>query len=197
MGTMRHAMSAPSSDGSPPRRPLPVFRPQPGALLNVALIVLALVALVVIALRGGSDTAGVEVQRRDAPAGVDAILVQVSGAVASPGLLAAQPGDRVADIIDRAGGALPDADLDALNLALRVRDEDVVRVPFEGEAAALGLLDLNTATQAELEALPGIGPVRAEAIIAARPIASVDDVLERRLVPASVWEEIRTLVVAQ
>lgn len=197
MGTMRHAMSAPSSDGSPSRRPLPVFRPQPGTLLNAALIVLALVALAVIAVRGGGDDAGVEIQRREAPAGVDELLVQVSGAVASPGLIAAQPGDRVTDLLERAGGALPNADLDALNLALRVRDEDVVRVPFEGDALALALLDLNTATQAQLEALPGIGPVRAEAIIAARPIVSVDDVLERGLVPASVWEEIRMLVVAQ
>ena len=190
-------MSASSSDGPPSRRPLPVFRPQPATLLNVALILLALVALAVSAVRGGGDSAGVEVQRRDAPAGVDTILVQVSGAVTSPGLVTAQPGDRVGDVIERAGGALPGADLDALNLALRVRDEDVVRVPFEGDPLALGLLDLNTATQAELEELPGIGPVRAEAIIAARPLASVDDVLERGLIPASVWEAIRTLVVAQ
>jgi competence protein ComEA len=174
-----------------------VSRPTPGALLNVALILLALVALVVIAVRGGGDSAGVEVERRDAPAGVDAILVHVSGAVAAPGLVEAQPGDRVADVIERAGGALQEADLDAVNLALRVRDEDVVRVPFEGDPLALGLLDLNTATQAELEELPGIGPVRAEAIIAARPLASVDDVLEQGLVPASVWEEIRSLVVAR
>lgn len=194
---MRHAMSASPSDGPPSQRPIPVFRPQPGTLLNVALIVLAVVALVVILVRAGGDSAGVEVQRRDAPAGVDTMLVQVSGAVASPGLVAAQPGDRVADLIERAGGALPGADLDALNLTLRVRDEDVVRVPFEGETLVSGLLDLNTATQAELEALPGIGPVRAQAIIAARPLASVDDVLDRDLVPASVWEEIRTLVVTR
>lgn len=193
---MRHAMSAPSSDGSPSRPPIPVFRPQPGILLNVVLILLALAALVVIAVRGGSNSAGVEVERRDAPAGVDAILVQVSGAVASPGLVTAQPGDRVVDLIERAGGALPEADLDALNLALRVRDEDMVRVPFEGDPLAIRLLDLNTATQAELEELPGIGPARAGAIIAARPLASVDDVLEQGLVPASVWEEIRTLVIA-
>ena len=174
-----------------------MFRPQPGTLLNIALIALALVALVVIAVRSGADDLGVEVERRDAPRGVDTLVVHVDGAVASPGLIEAQPGDRLADVIERAGGTLPDADLSALNLALRVRDEDAVHVPFLGEALAVTLVDLNTATQAELEALPGIGPARATAIIGARPLASVDDLTDRGLIPASVWEEIRTLVVVR
>lgn len=194
---MRDAMTAPPPDGSPSEAPLPVFRPQPGTLLNLVLIALALVALVMIALRSGGDDLGVEVERRDAPRGIDTIVVQVDGAVASPGLIEAQPGDRLADVIERAGGALPDADLSALNLALRVRDEDAVHVPFLGEAIASELVDLNAATQAELEALPGIGPARATAIIEARPLASVDDLTDRGLIPASVWEEIRTLVVVR
>ena len=174
-----------------------MFRPQPGTLLNIALIALALVALVVIAVRSGADDLGVEVERRDAPRGVDTLVVHVDGAVASPGLIEAKPGDRLASVIERAGGTQPDADLSALNLALRVRDEDAVHVPFLGEALAVTLVDLNTATQAELEALPGIGPARATAIIGARPLASVDDLTDRGLIPASVWEEIRTLVVVR
>lgn len=166
-------------------------------LLNLALIALALVALLVIAVQDRGDGAGVEVARRDPPAGVDEVVVHVSGAVASPGLVTGRPGERVADLLERAGGALPEADLDAINLALRIRDEDVVRVPFEGEAAVVALLDLNRATRAELEALPGIGPARASAIIGARPLTGVDDLLDQRLVPASVWEEIRTLVIAR
>lgn len=188
----------PSPDERPPSsRPLPVFRPSGATLLNTALIVLALVALLVLAVRGRGEDPGVLLERRDAPVGVDEVRVQVTGAVAAPGVVAALPGDRVADVIARAGGALPDADLEALNLALRVRDEDVIRVPFAGESAVLALIDLNTATPAELESLPGIGPARARAIIEARPIASVDDLLGRDLVPASVWEEIRLLVTAQ
>ena len=194
---MRHAMPPPAPDGSPSQSPLPVFRPQPGTLLNLALIALAVVALVVIAVRSGGDELGVEVERRDAPRGIDTIVVQVDGAVASPGLIEAQPGDRLADVIERAGGVLPEADLSALNLALRVRDEDSVHVPFVGEALAVALVDLNAATRAELEALPGIGPARATAIIEARPLSSVDDLIDRGLVPASVWEEIRTLVVVR
>jgi competence protein ComEA len=190
-------MPAPPPDGSSSESPLPVFRPQPGTLLNLALIALALVALLVIAVRSGGDDLGVEVERRDAPGGIDTLMVQIDGAVASPGLIEAQPGDRLADLIDRAGGPLPDADLSTLNLALRVRDEDAVHVPFVGEVLAIALVDLNAATQAELEALPGIGPARATAIIEARPLASVDDLTDRGLIPASVWEEIRTLVVVR
>ncbi len=194
---MRDAMAVPPPDGSSSESLLPVFRPQPGTLLNLALIALALIALVVIAVRSSGDDLGVEVERRDAPGGIDTIMVQVDGAVAAPGLIEAQPGDRVADVIEHAGGALPDADLGALNLALRVRDEDAVHVPFQGDALATALIDLNSATQAELEALPGIGPARASAIIEARPLASVDDLTDRGLVPPSVWEGIRTLVVVR
>lgn len=167
-------------------------RPGPTSVLNVALLALATAALMVLALQDSPDP-GVEVERRDPPPGVDEIVVDVRGAVVHPGLVTAGPDDRVADIIERAGGALPDADLDTLNLALRVRDEDRIRVPFVGENVP-PLLDLNSATRADLEALPGIGPARAAAIIEARPLRSVDDLVDRSLVPASVWEEIRTLV---
>lgn len=191
---MRHAMPPPPTMPRPDEHPLPVFRPSGTALLNIALIVLALVALVVLSVRRDGNAEGIEVQRRNAPAGVDEIRVQVSGAVAAPGVVEALPGDRVVDVIERVGGPLPDADLDGVNLALRVRDEDVIRVPFRGESAMLGLIDLNTATQAELEELPGIGPARARQIIAARPLASADELIDRDLIPASVWEEIRLLV---
>ena len=182
----------PSPDASSSKRPA-ARRPSGSTLLNAALVVLAVAAFTVIAVRRGGAERGVEVERRDAPAGIDELRVHVSGAVAQPGVVAAQPGDRIVDVVDRAGGALPEANLDAVNLALRIRDEDAVYVPFAGEESA-PLVDLNTATQAELEALPGIGPATARAIVAARPIASVDDLLERDLVAGAVWEEIRLLV---
>ncbi len=197
IGTMPDAMPAPSSDDPSPSRPTVGGRLQPGILVNVALILLAVLALSVIAARQGEDDLGVEVERREAPGGIDALLVHVSGAVASPGVVEARPGDRIEDVITAAGGVLGGADLDAVNLALRVRDEDVVRVPFEGEASTANLVDLNAATQSELEALPGIGPARARAIIDARPLASTDDLEKRDLIPASVWEDIRTLVIVR
>jgi competence protein ComEA len=186
---------APPRQSEPPAEPYAGASwrsPRPSTLLNTALIVLALTAFALLALRSESNP-GVEVELRAPPPGVDEILVHVRGAVASPGVVRMEPGERVDDAVRRAGGLLPEADVHALNLALRVRDQDLIHVPRLGETSA-GLIDLNTATQRELESLPGIGPARAGAIITARPLASVEDLVERRLVPASVFEQVRMLV---
>lgn len=108
--------------------------------------------------------------------------VHVTGAVAAPGLRTLPPGARVGDAVAAAGGALPDATLERVNLARPVADGEQVHVPRVGEdapppsatgAASQGILpdgrvDLNRATPEELATLPGIGPARAAAIVAAR-----------------------------
>lgn len=111
------------------------------------------------------------------------ITVHVAGAVAKPGVYELGAGARVIDAIEAAGGGVPDADLNRLNLAAKVADGQRVLVQRVGEAAAAaapggegaggagdpsGLVNLNSATPAELEALPGIGPTLAKAIIAER-----------------------------
>jgi competence protein ComEA len=107
-------------------------------------------------------------------------VVHVSGAVQRPGVVTLREGDRVADAIEAAGGSMPDARLDGLNLARIVDDAERVHVPRVGEdapppAAELsrgilpdGRIDLNAASAAELETLPGVGPARAQAIITER-----------------------------
>ncbi|MQC18757.1 MAG: ComEA family DNA-binding protein, partial [Chloroflexi bacterium] len=145
-----------------------------------------------IALRS-EPSPGIEVERRHPAGNLDTVVVQVRGAVGVPGIYTMAPGDRVDDAIRRAGGPLIDADLSALNLALRVRDEDVVHVAVRGEGT-VRLVDLNDASQSDLERLPGIGPVRATAIIAARPFATVEELIERGIVPAAVCEQLRLLV---
>jgi competence protein ComEA len=154
-------------------------------------------ALVVLAYRSEPDP-GVALELRDPPSGIDQILVHVSGAVRAPGVVTVEPGERVVDAIERAGGAAPDADLDALNLSRRLVDEDRIVVPVFGAAARP--LDVNSATAAELEALPGIGPAYASAIVDERdragPFSDTDELVSRGVLPERVYEGIRDLVAA-
>lgn len=128
------------------------------------------------------------------------IVVHVAGRVLSPGVYRLPGSARVADAVNAAGGLAPDGEADALNLAAPLSDGERVYVPAIGEvdpasvpaggvaAEALagsaptqpaGPLDLNAATAAELEALPGVGPALAAAIVEDRqrngPFASVEE----------------------
>ena len=129
------------------------------------------------------------------------IVVHVSGAVARPGLVRLPTTARVADALEAAGGTTPEADLDRLNLAARIADGERLHVPRRGEvvheellpagpdrggSAAVGArappVDLNTATVEQLDALPGIGPATAQAIVDHRarhgPFRSVAQLLQ-------------------
>jgi competence protein ComEA len=126
------------------------------------------------------------------------IVVHVAGAVIHPGVFTLPPGSRVHAAVEAAGGSAPDGQLDGVNLATPLTDGQRVYVPAVGEvdpgavidvaaapathsgtAAPPGPVDLNRATAAELEELPGVGPATAAAIIDDRerhgPYATVDD----------------------
>ena len=146
------------------------------------------------------------------------LFVQVAGAVVRPGVYRLADGARVIDLIERAGGALADADLQAMALAGRLVDGQRVQVPHMGEVLPLQAtggagppgtggpgptapaapIDLNTASQPELEALPGIGPTTAQAILAYRdehgPFASVDDLGEVQGIGPTRLDALRELV---
>lgn len=132
-------------------------------------------------------------------AGSSRLVVDVAGKVRRPGIVELPPGSRVVDAIAAAGGARPSVSLTSLNLARLIVDgEQIVvgiDVPFVGGAPpASGLPDdgattaviipvqLNTATAAQLDTLPGIGPVTAQAILQWRadngPFINVEDLLE-------------------
>jgi len=114
------------------------------------------------------------------------VTVHVSGAVLDPGVVQVAPGSRVMDVIVAAGGAIHSADLTQVNLASTVRDGERVVVPFEGVVGATPAIgsgvDLNSATAAGLEELPGVGPVLAARIVAYReergPFEAVEDLLD-------------------
>jgi len=139
-----------------------------------------------------------------------AILVDVAGWVRRPGVYEFVSGSRVIDAIDAAGGARPGAQLEALNLAAPLVDGTQILVPKEGavpvagatgsgtSASAGGLVNVNTGTAADLETLPGIGEVIAQAIIDHRtengPFTSVDQLLDVTGIGDATLENIRDLV---
>ncbi|MGH2392592.1 MAG: helix-hairpin-helix domain-containing protein [Candidatus Limnocylindria bacterium] len=136
------------------------------------------------------------------------LVVDIEGGVISPGIHRLPAGSRVADALAAAGGYAEGADLGAaarsLNLAAAVVDGQQIYVPVLGEAQATGgdgagsgLVNLNRASQSELEALPGIGPVTAKKIIDARaelPFATLDDLVAREVLTARQLEQIADLV---
>jgi comEA protein len=140
-----------------------------------------------------------------------AVKVYVSGAVAYPGVYALLPTDRVEDALRAAGGAVEEADLSRLNLAQRVRDEQQIHVPSRPnpnepaaattEGADDEILDLNRATLAQLDALPGVGPVTAKRILDYRaqhgPFALVEDLRTLKLVPNAAFEKIKDRLVVR
>ena len=145
------------------------------------------------------------------------MLVHVAGAVVHPGLVRVTPGARVADAIEAAGGAVPTADLDRLNLAAKVADGQrilVVTAGAPGGAAdpttAGGVTDpstggsdgapinLNTATTEDLDTLPGIGPTLAAAILRERErrggFTSVDQLRDVRGIGEKRFADLHDLV---
>ena len=108
----------------------------------------------------------------------DGLIVHVVGAVKEPGIVELPVGSRVIDAIDADGGVSPDADTGVLNLAAFVSDGTQITVPKVGEVlpsgevanavAGVGCVDLNTASEEELQALDGVGPKIAARIVAWR-----------------------------
>ena len=149
----------------------------------------------------------------------ETMVVDVQGAVVEPGVRLLPAGSRIADAVAAAGGYASDADLAAaaatINLAQALGDGEQVRVPRVGESQVAGggptasgaavtgggggMVNLNTATPEELEALPGIGPVTVQKIVAARqeqPFASLDDAVQRGVINRGQLEDIQGVATA-
>ena len=161
---------------------LPVSRPRALVLAAVALALLV-VAGRTLAGAGAAAEQSAQPLVAEPAAAAPKLVVHVAGAVRRPGLYRLAEGKRVADAVARAGGATAPADTAAINLAAPLADGMQVVVPRKqpgGSApAAGGRVSLSSATAAELDALPGIGPVTAQKILDYRAqhggFRSVDD----------------------
>jgi competence protein ComEA len=140
------------------------------------------------------------------------VVVQIAGAVVRPGVYHLPLGSRVGDLVAAAGGPIDGVDAAVLPLAAKVTDGQRIYLPKPGEpvsaaagvsiggpsGASAGPVDLNSATVAQLDALPGIGPSTAAAIVAYRdkhgPFKSIDGLLEIKGLGASKVDALRELV---
>jgi competence protein ComEA len=145
------------------------------------------------------------------PSATVAIIVDVAGWVRQPGVYEFASGERVIDAVNRAGGPRKGAELTALNLAAPLTDGTQIVVPRPGVAvsgttgstgsgttAGAALININTASETELETLSGVGPVTASAIIDYRtqngPFAAVDDLIDVSGIGPATLELVRPFV---
>lgn len=218
------------------------WTPKTGLALSLAIVGVVAIAAVGtwFLLRGSPAPAPIDLPRADAagsPGGAGAgaatsgtatseasagITVAAAGAVVHPGVYVVPSKSRVADVVAAAGGTLPEADLDQVNLAAKVADADRVFVPRKGQpvppvagdgsagnggstvggspsGSADKPVDLNTATAEQLDALPGVGPATAQAILAYRlahggRFKSVNELLEVRGIGPAKFDALRALV---
>ena len=133
----------------------------------------------------------------------ETILVDIAGSIKTPGLYELPIGTRIGDLIEAAGGITNEADsawiARSLNKAEKLRDGMKIYIPgtnqasgFNDNSTELGSkISINSASQSELESLPGIGPKSAEKIIHARPFNSVDELLSKKVLGQSTFEKIQ------
>jgi len=131
------------------------------------------------------------------------IVVHVDGAVARPGVYELSSDSRVSDAVSASGGLSDSADMTRINLAAKVTDGQKVYIPKIGEGVGVGeagvegvqsLININTATESQLDTLPGVGPVTAQKIIASRPYAAPEELLTKKIVGQSTYGKIKDLV---
>lgn len=179
------------------------------ALAAVALVAVALAGFFAWRARPRVDPVGAQPSVASSSAEPAApLVVAVSGRVQHPGLVRLPAGARVADAIDAAGGALPDTDLSSVNLARKLADGELIAIGVPQPAGAVGPgasggagngpLNLNTATEAQFEALPGIGPVLAQHIVEYRTkhgqFRSVDELKQVDGLGAARFTQLKPLV---
>jgi competence protein ComEA len=151
---------------------------------------------------------------------VETIMVDIKGEIKKPGVYQSSQGERVIDVINRAGGLTNKADESQINFAAHVQDEMVINIPTKGQINAnpplnssvptstgnstnphINKINLNKADENELQNLPGIGPSKAATIISYRnengPFQTVDDLKKISGIGDKTFEKLKELISVQ
>ncbi len=163
--------------------------------IKAAVLLILVIIAFAIYFSGGKDEEGIAAEEEEAgsvetveeaePAASSEVTVDITGAVAESRVVTLPQGARVADAIEECGGAAENADLTAINRAALLVDGEQIRIPTREETAQgtgpqpgggtaatadpnAFLININTATEEELQALNGVGPATAEKIVAYR-----------------------------
>jgi len=185
--------------------------------LGIVLGGLILLGLGVIFFRlNSADKPKIEIISSDSSQSAATIFVDIQGAVQNPGVYELPANSRINDLLIRAGGLSAEADREwvskNINLAQKLQDSSKIYIPSQkevrqfggpalsttagGEVAGVsgtiaGKININTASQAQLESLWGIGEKRAADIIANRPYQSIEELVTKAKIPKSVVEKIK------
>jgi competence protein ComEA len=156
-------------------------------------------------IKDKTETIDSETEKNEGEADASgSILVDVQGSVKNPGVYEMNNGDRVIDVIKKAGGLLEEAEVRSVNQAEKIADEMIIYVAAKGEEIPSlpantendnkkDLLNINSADLSELQTLSGVGPSKAQSIISYReefgPFKSIDQLLEVRGIGEKTIEE--------
>lgn len=172
--------------------------------------IVAIVCSVILIVRSTQTTTPIQFSddQEASPSAVETgtIVVDVEGAVVRPGVYSIAAGSRVADAISAAGGLAETADTDqfskTVNRAMKLTDGAKLYVPKTGEALQentsytgssqqTGLVSVNTASESELDALPGVGPATAAKIIANRPYQTLEELVSKKALGPALFEKLK------
>jgi len=180
-------------------------------LLGGLLLVVGVFSVVVISSRTGGEDLVIQKASEAEELG-SKLVADVAGAVIKPGVYELKAGARINEALIAAGGLGEEADREwvekNLNLAAKVTDGQKIYIPSEGETekvaplqgkgttlmTRLDLVNINTASSAELDTLWGVGEATAKKIIDSRPYGAVEELLTKKAVKNNVYEAIKDSV---
>lgn len=182
--------------------------------LGVVGLLLLLIGVFQLISHKSQPEPAITFQQNKAPEVKSEIIVDVEGAVMTPGVYKMDSNGRMVDALAKAGGLAEDADRDYVeknvNLAGKLSDGLKIYIPRTGEQVLTGsntsassgevqsgsTININSASVSELNSLPGVGDVTSQKIIEGRPYASIDELVNKKVIGNATYEKIKDKISA-